>query len=391
MCQIGVADGPFAAEQAARAGVRIPAGESASWLASLPVTALDRPELTSLLHRLGVHTLGAFAALPAEQVLARFGVDGARAHRMAGGQDDRPLAVRKPPPELTVRVDLEPPVDRVDTVAFSTRESAQRFVSGLSAHELVCTCLRLEIESEREEISRRCWRHPRGFSATEVVDRIRWQLQSVGQRPARGLAAPVTRVALIPEEVDRAGAFPEGLWGERAPDADVHRVLSRIQSMLGHTAVVTAVPSGGRGPAERVTLVPWGDQRTPDRLIDPPWPGQLPPPAPTQVWSPPRPTQVLAASGQPVEVDERAVVSAPPAWLVPALRAGDGAGGDMHGEGRSEPEPIVAWAGPWPVDERWWDASTARRRARFQVAVADGRAWLLAFEGGHWWIEAGYA
>ena len=30
-------------------------------------------------------------------------------------------------------------------------------------------------------------------------------------------------------------------------------------------------------------------------------------------------------------------------------------------------EPIVAWAGPWPLEERWWDATRARRSARFQL------------------------
>jgi protein ImuB len=42
------------------------------------------------------------------------------------------------------------------------------------------------------------------------------------------------------------------------------------------------------------------------------------------------------------------------------------------------------------VDERWWDAATARRRDRFQLLGADGTAWLVALEGGHWWAEAVY-
>jgi protein ImuB len=42
------------------------------------------------------------------------------------------------------------------------------------------------------------------------------------------------------------------------------------------------------------------------------------------------------------------------------------------------------------VEERWWDPAGARRRARLQVALADGRALLLIIEGGRWWIEATY-
>jgi len=51
---------------------------------------------------------------------------------------------------------------------------------------------------------------------------------------------------------------------------------------------------------------------------------------------------------------------------------------------------IAAWAGPWPVDERWWDPQIHRRRARWQVVTADGIAHLLAVEGGRWSVEATY-
>ena len=60
------------------------------------------PELPDLLARLGIRTLGAFAALPARAVVARFGAPGEAAHRLARGLDERPLAARTPPPDLAV-------------------------------------------------------------------------------------------------------------------------------------------------------------------------------------------------------------------------------------------------------------------------------------------------
>ena len=57
---------------------------------------------------------------------------------------------------------------------------------------------------------------------------------------------------------------------------------------------------------------------------------------------------------------------------------------------RGQPVEISGWAGPWPVDERWWAPDEGRRRARFQVALADGRALLLVLAGGHWAVEAIY-
>jgi len=52
-------------------------------------------------------------------------------------------------------------------------------------------------------------------------------------------------------------------------------------------------------------------------------------------------------------------------------------------------QPVVAWAGPWPVDESWWSGGEGRA-SRFQVVGADGRAWLLVCAGAGWRVEAGY-
>ncbi|HET6826907.1 MAG TPA: DNA polymerase Y family protein, partial [Amnibacterium sp.] len=51
---------------------------------------------------------------------------------------------------------------------------------------------------------------------------------------------------------------------------------------------------------------------------------------------------------------------------------------------------VTAWAGPWPVDERWWDPVAARSVHRLQVVDDDGSAWLLCYEAGRWWAEARY-
>src|SRR3954453_18853845 len=85
---IGIADGAFAAEQAARRGVIVDPGDSPAFLRDLPIETLDpsgASPLIDLLRRLGLRTLGAFAALPPRDVLTRFGPDGGWAHRQSGG------------------------------------------------------------------------------------------------------------------------------------------------------------------------------------------------------------------------------------------------------------------------------------------------------------------
>jgi hypothetical protein len=85
--RLGVAEGVFAAALAARTGSVVPAGEAVRFLAPWPVDELGDPELVDVLVRLGLTTLGRFAAVPAVDVLARFGASGVRGHRVARGLD----------------------------------------------------------------------------------------------------------------------------------------------------------------------------------------------------------------------------------------------------------------------------------------------------------------
>jgi protein ImuB len=54
-------------------------------------------------------------------------------------------------------------------------------------------------------------------------------------------------------------------------------------------------------------------------------------------------------------------------------------------------ERISAWAGPWLLEERWWDATRQRRLARFQLLTESGRAFLATVERRQWWLVAEYA
>lgn len=386
--RVGVADGPFTAEQAARLTpqVRIvPPGKSAAFLEPLPVGILGEEQLATLLRRLGIRTLGEFAALDETDVRDRFGSTGARLHSFASGKDGSRVAARIPPEQLERVVDFEPALDRVDQVTFGVLGIAEEFLAGLVAAQLVCTAIHIEIESDTGGFSGRSWLHPRSFTASEVVDRVRWQLQ--GAAEGSELSSGIIRVRVIPESVDAIGNHERGLWGD-GPDERIHNALSRVQSMLGHEGVLTATVGGGRALADRQQLIAWGDRAADAAaaVARQPWPGQLPAPAPATVFASPHPVHVLSASGEAVSVDPRGTVSAPPAQFAAASGA--------------RLRHITAWAGPWPLDERWWASS--RRAAgssalrehrdihRFQVVDADGVAWLLVLDGDHWVAEARY-
>jgi protein ImuB len=561
--QVGVADGVFAAGLAARAGQIVAHGRTREFLQAVSVDALERPDLADLLRRLGVKNLGDFAALPASDVLGRFGFDGALAHRLAAGLDYRPLAVRKPPPDLDVSDTYDDPLERVDVAAFAGRVLAERLHDRLAAHGLACTRLGIEAVTADGQELHRVWRHDGMLTATAIAERVRWQLDGWLTGARRGAVnrptAGLVRLRLIPDGVLVHLGLQPGLWGDAGAERErAHRALSRIQGLLGPESVLTAVLGGGRSADDQVRLVPWGDEREPARpggdpatplpgpelvvlaLVDPgtvgqrglaaadgpghdavdgrpalavvggnpgngratekaraeawlktvrdsaqrrkneegkpggysqedrsggggeeveagegrreaeagpgreaggegeagkegeageggkegeaggdreekeagieggegkptgprgeaareagpwkgrrkrgvkrpvplpPWPGRLPRPAPALVYPQPLPAVVLDAEGQLVGVSARLELTGRPAFLL---------------VGHSEAVAVAGWAGPWPVDERWWAAAEARRRARFQISLVDGRAFLLFLAGGHWAVEAVY-
>jgi protein ImuB len=394
--RVGVADSVFAAHLAARVAgpetgaLVVPEGGTAAFLATRPVSVLAEAgldQLTGLLVRLGIATLGDLAALPPGAVTLRFGEEGVRAHRLARGLDVFPASLTEPPPELVETAELDPPADRVDVAAFAAKALADRFVERLERWGLVCTRVVVEAETEHGEALRRLWRHDGAFGPAALAQRVRWQLDAwlTGQTLTGGL----TLLRLTPDEVVPGRGRQLGFFGDDPEATDrAHRVLARLQGLLGRQAVITPALRGGRTPLEQTVSVPWGDPRpaVPGRGVRgmaargnqerAPWPGTVPPPFPARVFDPPVPAELLDAEGEPVRVSGRGEASGAPASLRCSLLA-------------PTPAPVDGWAGPWVEDARWWDPTTRRRCALFQV-VAGGVACLVALEGGRAGVEAVY-
>jgi protein ImuB len=481
-CGVGVADGVFAAGLAARRPVDepllVPAGGSAAFLAPYPLRVLERPELAGLLDRLGVRTLGAFAALPAADVANRFGPLGVRAHRLAGGLDPRPPAARRPGEDLSSLYVFDPPAESDEPVVFAAKALADRWHAVLGAAGVTCATVQIELSTESGRSCVRGWRNGDALGATlsaqALAQRVRWQLEGWRTRAAvddaaaanskaanskaasstaassvawgNGVAAvaqgidngaggiggggrngviasgtgtgaqddaagaqgsaitqgtdvtclhdidvardahgaaddgrpadPVVALRFVPGPLVTDTGSQQSLWGRQEVPDRIGRVAERVQALLGHEAVALFHESGGRDPAARIERAPWGEDAPvrPSADLQAPWPGAVPAPWPALVPDEPYPAALLDARGARLGVTGRARLTGRPAVLVldgVRLRVAD-------------------WAGPWPYHERPWRAADSRRRARLQVAVADGRAFLLALEQGEWRIEGVY-
>jgi protein ImuB len=390
-CGVGVGDGLFAALLASRdalataseqAVLIVSAGTTPAFLAPRSVTILGEPELTDLLVRLGIRTLGEFAVLPAAEVSTRFGPPGVAAHRLARGLDPRPLVTRPPAQDLSVQTEFDPPADRAEQVVFAAKTLATQMHAHLASKGLACVRVQVLLACADGRESSRLWRHDGLLSDLAVAERVRWQLDGWHSAGAEGASDGITLLRLVPDQVARDRGRQLGLWGDAVISDRVARAAIRVQAMLGHDAVRQPVLTGGRDPADQALLLPFGDAAGgfaaggPDRRpVDRPWPGRIPPPAPATVYPVPRSASVTDGGGAPVTVTGRGEVSAEPARL--------------SVDGRPA-VAVTAWTGPWPVTERWWDPVRTCRKARFQLVTVDGSAWLAFVKDGRWLIEASY-
>ena len=406
-CHIGVADELVTAILAARRAQLVPAGKSADFLAQLPIAdlaaeaALGCPaEFITALQQLGVQRVQDFVALQRRDVTSRFGDVGLRWHQLAMGQAQRRVAPSPEATTLAVSRRLDEPLERTDEAAFIGRQLAIELHDKLRGHGLAC--LRLAVQAEFSDGSevQRVWRCTEPLQEQETADRVRWQLDGwlntrgsgsghvggetdvVGDGEATGRG--IVRLTIDPVETAPAGNVRPALWGgsdearERA-----QRALVRVQSLLGPEAVRRPIRAGGRSLAEQIRLVPVGEEAEDIPDPDAAWAGKLPAPLPAVLnltagparTHPAAQTTLLDADGRPVQVTGRAMLSAPP----DSFRWG------QHNW------PVTGWAGPWPIDEKWW--AHGRRYARVQVAVATERgsqAFILLCYRGQWRIEAAY-
>ncbi len=411
---VGVADGRFSSSVAARLSVRragpvvVEPNQSPAFCAPLPIGWLQTlgesdPEMIDLFTRLGLRRLGDLAALDPADVLGRFGHPGVHAHRLAAGVDVRPSSTTDPAPERRLDQVLDDPVAQASAVVFVAKQLADELAQSLAATGRVCTRLVVELETEHGERSERSWYRSAGMNAQAMVERVRWQLDAWVNLP-RGseqeITGGVALIRLTPDEVRADVGSQLGLWGGQSEaDRQAARTIARLTTITSDEAVTVPVWNGGRLPADRYRWVPASNVDL-DRRVravssagtgsgpSGPWPGTLPAPSPSTVFADPHPAEVLDNVGQPVQVSGRGVVSAPPARF--RLMAGDETSGWRPGRVRG----IASWAGPWPIDERWWEPDGHRRLARFQVVTEDSdggqRGYLVVAEHRQWWVAALY-
>ncbi len=261
---VGIADGLFAAVLAARTGRVVPPGGTTAFLAPWPVDVLGDPELSAVLPRLGVRTLGELAALPEGDVLGRFGAEAAEAHRVAGGR--------------------------------------QGTLVGADRRRLLATGRRIDAQRERHGGGGGRGREDRPPAGRQTGF---WgEVGDADLRAGRALAA-------AQGVVGADGVVVARLRAGRSPAARARFVPWTPPDPSDVPPVLAAPGTRGGGPKGRRP----GPPALRREQAVAPWPGRIPTPAPALVHLSPRRAELVGEDGRAVAVSGRALVSSPPARL----------------------------------------------------------------------------
>ena len=407
--RVGIADGRFAAWAAAlgwpmpldpatsrrHGAVRVVApGLDAAFLAPLPAAILPLPpQARARLARLGVETVGRFAALPPNALRHRLGPDGVRAARRAAGLDDGPLRPRLRPLSIRDAVELDWAESNPDRLRFLLKRLADRLGARLGHHGLGCGRLRVtwtfEVGGGDGVATHVATLHLAEPTARGdgLLDHLGWHVEGLREAMVAALRdshdgdghlGGVLAVAVEAEEVaplvGRQLALLPGEDG-RAPDYErllaAQRAVARLRARWGEDAALQAEPVASR---RAEAAFRW---RAPDLLG-----GSAAGPTQGRKGAKTATRADTAPHGDPVSAD------APPSWLregaeeVRVERGDERRGPALERGGRRR--RIARTGGPWRLVEAWAEPPLARDG--YHVATADGAAYVVIrdHDDGRW-------
>ncbi len=420
---VGVADSRLAAQIASHASAMasssanlfvpyvVEPDKTNEWLAPQSVRVLGEfasinRETISLLERLGLNTLHDVCALSESVLAGRFGELGVELHRLSRGDEQYPLAVVPHPPEHLCIEKFDEPVSDQQIIINSVQRMAVAFTEYYSVHGSVCVRIVISFESEAGKRSERLWYRPQGLTTSAIIENAKWQLEAwLASQLAGDISGDpeshalenyalenhgLVRVQLIADEVRTDTAQQLRLWGgSTQTDETATQAIGRLSELLGSSAVQVAKWQGGRDVLDSYELVSAthaqtiGSASSHEQISAQKWRGALPNPSPSVVYSEPIQVQINDQFGKLLSVSARHELSASPVSVII---------GSTHYK-------VNSWAGPWPVEERWWDSARSRRLVRLQLVcekiTADSVPQILAMlailEHGEWTVAAIYS
>jgi protein ImuB len=382
---VGIADGRatarIAAGMALRCGeaVLVGPGEDATWLAPLPLAALDRARDASCaeadenrrgwsavvdrLGRLGVGTLGDFAAMPVDEIASRLGKIAAQMWHLAAGRDRTPLRSCSVPQEYVEGTRLEYGVTSIEALLFLVRGLLDRIMSRLALASLSCSGLTAAFTLEDGS---RTERAVGVLAPTRDVKTLTMLVRTAIEAAPPPAAIEAVQLTALP---DRARADQLDLFRPAGPPpAQLATTLARLAAMCGDRKVGRAVPPPGHRP-DAFGLVPFvtsasnGMHSSAVPRARQPTAGAVTAPDPADEAAPPLVGSCATLALRAIRPPRVAQVFLSGGRITYVRAAGLG--------GRA-----VVTSGPWRIDAEWWCESPCRRDY-YDVQLSDGGVYRL--------------
>lgn len=369
---VGIADVPVASDAAAYLAAGASAGEPAEavrivepdgareFLAPLPLSALPlSADLLETFRSLGLRRVADVANRPFQVFEARFGPEGARAHRLARGIDDRAFRALEFPDVPQASLELASPVDTLEPLLFVLRHLLARVCADLVAAGRCAARLELELRSKR------------GVETATAVparptrqERLLYDLCRAALERAAGAAGrltePVEQLALRVVRVSAPDARQEDLFTRRWRDPlAAAAALSRLRVRLGERAIVHPGIRADHRPESRSVWTPVEVEAEGGRSPGAASPGAASPDAAAAPEAPNAVPGVLHLLPEPLP-----------------LRVGTEADRPTEIWGEAGHHALAAAEGPERLSGDWW--KDPYHREYFRVCTEDGGLlWLF--------------
>lgn len=418
---IGIADTRFAAYVGARMAPYASAGnnvfvvpkgkqETANFLSPQPLSLLDSPAVTSLLERVGLSTLGDVAKIGLADMLARFGGEGERIYSLVSAYEDErdERNISKAVENLSEEYVCEDPLISTEQAGFVAKNLAHRLSQRLIDQGLACEELEIETFLSNGQTVIRTWRVQSSSFEQVIASRVQLQCEEWLNIRARenvevsfadevireSFVRGITKVIVSATQVMSSNRRQVSLFGvDPSLDEDALRAIARVKSLVGDSSVVELKIVGGRMPGESVEFLEYSknlDDLTSEGFKDSLfesldesdlscnlyWPGAVVGKSPMCNFDPPEKAKLLDASNNPIKVHATGLASGDPKYIESKVL-------------KPPRQEIKDFAGPWPLEDRWWDEKKRRRMCRFQI-TCDSGAYLVVTSGDSAGVAAVY-
>jgi len=350
----------------------VPAGGDAAYLAPAPLGLVPMDEeLRAALQALGLRTVGALAALTADDVERRWGELGLRAWRLAHADDSRRPVLARVETQPAIEVALSSPAETTAPVLFLVRAALERLVHEMIEHgrAVAAIAITLTLDDARGSMANapphtvtREARPARPLArVVPLFERCRalldsWTLDApvIAVRVAIAAAAPLTG-----EQGDLLSASWRDLG---AADA----AFERLRAELGAGAIVRAQAQDSHRPERAGVWKELSDSLTVGRS-DSPTPSSNPLPPTLAVTPSDRPT-VRLLSTTPASLATSARRALDPPEPVDVVCDGET---PCVVTWRGQRIPITRALGPERLSGDWWDDGYRRDYWRCESVAGD--------------------